>query len=75
MYVSFALRQTHPCVVPLGILQSDFPRLIKLLKIIGNIKINIFIIFLMSTFIWFYRFFNFNNINNIMYFDVPNHCI
>jgi hypothetical protein len=42
MYIQYQLiddtsgEQTHPCVAPLEMSHFDFPRLIKLLKTIGN---------------------------------------
>jgi hypothetical protein len=47
----------------------------RTLKNHRNTWINIFIIFLMNTFIRLHRFWNFNKLKNIFYFDVPNHCI
>jgi hypothetical protein len=68
-------KQTFPWVGPLVMSRLDVPRPIQLWKIIGNILINIFISFLMTTFIKFHRFWNLKNINNIVCFDVPNHYI
>ncbi len=48
-------KQTHLWVGPLVMSHLDVPRPIQLCKIIGNIFINIFISFLMGTFIKFHR--------------------